>query len=245
MKLVHVQIFAAAMAVGFVGSSLAAMSVASSKRELERKLSKAEADRDSARKAAKTPADLLKPKTGARDVEAENKQLLDRVRGLEKRVKDLEKDNDQLKKSLGQAIAAAPAPKPAPGGGGLGGLPQPPAAATEAPATGQGATPPPPPPPPGQNPWGASEDTELDEMTTELKGSPEQREQWKRFIIDGQNEFEQRLIEASKSGERDILVIERIGEEVSARTQSKIDQTLFPEQKVKFAALMRRKRGEQ
>ncbi len=92
--------------------------------------------------------------------------------------------------------------------------------------------------------WGASEDGELDEMASVLKLNPEQREVVKRIIMDGQSEFERALIALGQSGERDITAIERIGEDISRRTQERIRQVLYPEQQAAFRELMQQKEGE-
>jgi hypothetical protein len=88
-----------------------------------------------------------------------------------------------------------------------------------------------------------SEDQELDEMASRLSLTPEQREKVKKIILDGQNEFERKLIAAAKGGVAGPEGIEKIGEEVSTATQKRIDEILFPEQKAKFAEFVKEKRA--
>ncbi len=90
--------------------------------------------------------------------------------------------------------------------------------------------------------WGTSGENELDELASVLKLNPEQREEVKRIIMDGQQEFERALIAISQSGERDARAIERVGDEISKRTQERIDGILYPEQKEPFREIMRKKR---
>jgi hypothetical protein len=235
MKLLYVQIFAAAMATTTVGAGVGVMSAVAAKKETERKLEKAESELKKGRGAAPITA----PKTpGEADAEKEKRELAGRVRDLETRLKALEAENKALKDKLALGAGAAPG-KPVPGGS-LGTAAPPNAVVVE--DRGRDLAPPPPPEPQndGNNPWGAAEDSQLDEMAAVIKLNPEQREAVKTIILEGQNEFERLLIEASQKGERDITIIEKIGEQVSKKTQSRIEQLLYPEQKPKFAEYMRR-----
>lgn len=250
MKLVHVQIFAAATAIGFVGTGIGMMATHAAWKDAERRLAKLEADQKSSR--PKGPPLLLDPTKrgqGGVDLATENKDLTqklktaqDKVRTLEARIATLERENADLKKAVAVAGAAA---KPVPGSAYGAAAPPPPVDMTALGPGGRDVAPPPPPDPGNAEPWGAAEDSELDEMAAVLQLNPEQREHVKKIILDGQNEFERLLIEASQSGERDIMIIERIGEQVSKQTQGKIDQILFPEQRGKFAELMRKKEAGQ
>jgi Spy/CpxP family protein refolding chaperone len=100
---------------------------------------------------------------------------------------------------------------------------------------------PPPPEPPYNEEWGASEDGELDEIASVLKLTPEQRAQTREFIITAQNDFIKALAEAGAAGEKDITIIERIGEQFSRRTKEQIRGILKPEQYAAFDDLMRQK----
>ena len=221
---------AAAAIIGFCGTGLAAMNLYGSKKEADRKVASLEKELKDLRTSKSAP---LVKKGGGPDLAKENHDLAERLKSLQVEVDRLRAENAQLKTGLAkvaeQALARAPAAAPA-----------------AAPPLVAAAPPPPPPPAASDSPWGASEDSELDEMANTLKLNQEQREQTRKIILEGQNEFETKLMEVSRSGtEHDVLAIERIGEEVSNRTQARIDQILFPEQKSKFADLMKRKREGQ
>ncbi|MHC4390739.1 MAG: hypothetical protein ACYS22_05390 [Planctomycetota bacterium] len=91
-----------------------------------------------------------------------------------------------------------------------------------------------PPAQPRTEPWGASAGSEIDELSKAVGLSKEQTAQVRQIILDGQQEFERRMIEAGQRGERDLGVIDRIGQEMAARTEQAIRQGLYPEQQRKF-----------
>src|SRR5688572_31956856 len=102
MKILHVQIFAAAMAVAFVGTGIGLMSVFSAKRAADGRAAKAESDLKTERARLAAIPSGRKPLIGI-DPEKEKRDLVGRVRTLEGRVKQLEAENEMLKKALAQA----------------------------------------------------------------------------------------------------------------------------------------------
>jgi hypothetical protein len=239
MRLLYVQVFAAVTAIGFVGSTIGLMSVAAAKREVERKLAKAEAELKGKPAPKGGGSSLVFQKKGGDSEKSMVEAQAKTIQSLSDRSRKLEGENEMLKRTLAELqkqLATAGAQKPIPGSAYGTGAP-PPEIVVGNKGEGRDLAPPPP-PEPSNEPWGASEDTELDEMAAALKLTPEQRDQTKKFIMDGQNEFERLLIEASNTGERDIMVIERIGKQVSDKTQGRIKQILFPEQIGPFEKLM-------
>jgi hypothetical protein len=85
---------------------------------------------------------------------------------------------------------------------------------------------------------------EMEEMSKDLRLTPLQTAAVRNAIIRGQHDFEQRLIEASNSGARDIEAIEKIGQEVSRRAQERISRILFPEQRASFDMFMEKAKAE-
>jgi hypothetical protein len=252
MKLLYVQVFAAAMTIGFAGTGFVAMNAVAKRKELERKL----AERDAHAKIAgggKAPAPAaggVKPKpAGGRDLEKENAEFARRVRDLELRVEGLKRENQTLREAAAKAAPSGPNPLAARISGGAPPNPNavPEIALTDAQRQALAQNPPRPVAggEPNAQPWGAAEDGEIDEMSRALKLNPEQRTEVKKIILESQNEFERRLIEASQKGERDITIIERIGDDVSQKTQQRIKQILSAEQQKPFDDLMREKEGKQ
>ncbi len=238
MKLLHVQIVAGVMAVGCIGSALGLMTTVAKKRDAERKLQTAEADLAAARGgkgAVTTPKKATGPSVpaapGAEFAAGRIKALEGEVKRVEAALRQAMAENEDLKKQLAGGKAV-------PGSAYGQGAPPP-----EIVVGGRDLAPPPPPGDPqtdGNNPWGAAEDSQLDEMAAVIKLDVAQREETKKIILDGQNEFERLLIEASKGGERDITAIEKIGEQVSKKTQARIEQLLREDQKGAFREYIRK-----
>jgi hypothetical protein len=240
VKTIHWQIYGAVATVGAVGALVLLLQASGTNSDLERQLARAK----------ERPAPAAAPAQTARQqapTESEDTALLrTRISQLERRVKDLSADNARLQKEnadLKAAVAAAShASTTADAGdsgaaGTSGGTAlQPLAMGDGAPASPTGAPPTiePTAPTPSGEPWGASEEGELDKLAGALNLDQPQREEVKRIILQAQNEFEKRLIEASQSGERDIMIIERIGEEVSKNTEQRIRQILRPGQQENF-----------
>jgi predicted nucleic acid-binding Zn-ribbon protein len=251
MKLMHWQIAVAVTTLTTVGAGLAYMQASGDRAALAERLARLE--RDEAKGVPAAPK-ALAPARGGRDLDRELAETSARCRKLENELKTLQAENarlkaenEKLKQQAGAATAAADGQK---------GLPaQPSPYAMPAPGTGEpdqvvgagGAIPTVnPQAPPGQvepagQPWGQAEDSEMDEMAAAVKLSPEQRQVIRQIIMDGQNEFERRLIEASQKGERDIRIIEQVGEEVSRKSKEKIRQVLYPEQLDPFEKYMKGK----
>jgi len=231
MKLLHLQIFAAAMAIGLVGAGVGAMQIHAGKQEADRKLAKAESDLKSLR-GATSLIGAGRPK-GGRDLEKENADLASRVRTLEARVGALERENALLKQSLQRSTEGPAHAKPIPGGGMTPSGPAPVAAGASDPgipiaAVDAGI---PSPPVDVNESWGASEDSELDEIAAIVKMSPEQRDKTRDLIRDGQNKFLRLLQEAGAAGEKDITIIEKLGNQVYQETRGGISSILRPEQR--------------
>lgn len=230
MKTLYLQIAIAVTSLGAVGGGLLYMQASGEAARLEEKVKQLEAAKD---RAPAKPA--AAPPSKGRDYEKEISELAARVRELEQtrraleaEAKRLRDENAALKTTLEQAkAAAAGAPAPAPAS--LAAQPPPPPMVVP-----EGA-------PPRPEPWGAAQDSELDELATVCKLNPEQREQVRIIITEGQNEFDQRLVELSRErGQaRGIEDIERIGEEVSKKVKERILQVLYPEQQQRFREFMR------
>jgi len=240
MQVLHVQILAGVMATGLVLTGLGAASIHAGKRESERKLAKAEADLKAAQASGADASGGARPKGGPRDLERENGDLASRIRTLESRAASLERENEMLREALKRS-QGTPAPisvGPAPRQGGSGLLasrpPPPPAPPAAQPAVGL--------PPAGvvsaapapDAPASAGEQTEIDEMAVSLKLVPEQRDELRRIWREHGDEFDRALTEANNAGNRDIMVIERIGAETRQRFDARVDQMLYPEQKERF-----------
>jgi hypothetical protein len=235
MKLIHCQIALAAAVVAAAGAGFAYMNAAS---ELKRARAQIE---EAQRAPAPKPSEPRKP---SRDFEAElrqanlhaeqlegaNRQLQKTVEDLKARVRDLQARLDAATPGASAQPSVAMAP-PAP----------PP------PVVRNPAAPPPPPPdaPPGEEPGtgrpGPAGNAEMRELVEAVKLTPEQAEAARKIIIDGQAEFQQRMIDAGRRGERDVHVIEQIGNEISKELESRIQQLLTPEQQQPFRDYMRSK----
>ena len=239
MKLLHLQFFAGVMAVGLVGAGLGAMTIHASKQESERKLAKAEGDLKVLRNLGGPigPVKAPKPAAGV-DYAKENAELAKRIRALEQRVQELERENAMLKEAIAKSGSQPAHQKPLPG------TPLPEASLAGGP---QGQPIPvvdpsvPPPPPVDMNEtWGSAEDTELDEIVAIAKMSPEQRDQTRQIIRDGQAKFLKMLQDAGAAGEKDITIIERIGRQVYDESRAGIGQILRPDQRAAFEEYLRK-----
>lgn len=239
MKLLHVQIFAAAMAVGFVGTGIGLMSVAAQRREAARRLERAEADLKAARAAA--AKSVVRP-GGKRTADAPPPpDASGRIRALEARAAQLERENEQLKKAL--ELALKNQQKAIPGSAyGQGAPPPEIAAGSRGP---EAVSTPPPPPEPGED-WGAAEASEIDELAAVCKMNPEQRAATQNITREEQTAFNNELIELDRQGRgvRGIEDIEAIGRKYSERIEARIRQLLYPEQVPLFEEYLRKQRAE-
>lgn len=239
MKLLHLQIFAGVMAVGLVATGLGAMTIHSSKLEVERKLLKAEGDLKSLRSLGGPIGPVKAPKApaGGVDYAKENAELSKRIRALEQRAQELERENATLKDAIAKAGSQPAHQKPIPG------TPMPEGTTL---AGAQPSVPvvdpsvPPAPPVDANETWGSAEDTELDEIVAIAKMSPEQRDQTRQIIRDGQSKFLRLLQEAGAAGEKDITIIEKIGRQVYDESRAGINQILRPDQRAAFDEYLRK-----
>jgi hypothetical protein len=231
MKLLHWQLAVAASALAAAGLGLGWMNDRS---QLRRQM---ETLRAPAKDAPAPKAGAPKPAT--RNFEKEVQDLTQRLRERDREIASLRAESERLKKAAaapapGLVAAAAPDPK-APA--------KPPAPQPPLPPE---AGPPPSPPgaaaagsqPPQGQPWGQAQDSEMDELANALKLNAEQRDAVRKIILDGQMDFEKRLIAIGQKGERDINAIEREGDAVSQRVRSQIKQILYPEQQTLFDGYM-------
>ncbi|MFC1707146.1 hypothetical protein ACFL59_10075 [Planctomycetota bacterium] len=239
----------AVLAVLFVGSLLLTLSVKSGMRGLERDVARLRKELSEAK--GKSPK-VEKP--ADRSLEQRLARARDTLQTVQKERDALRRENKALKRALAHAAGAksgmelsAPPAKPIPGTPMPIGLEPTGRPGSLAGTPGGPVAPPPikaPPPAPRGEPWGPSTDNEMDELAAAVKLTPEQREEVKQLIMNGQDEFERRLIEAGQTGVRDISAIEEIGQEVSKQTEDRINQLLYPEQRQAFGEYMRHLQGE-
>lgn len=228
LQLLHWQVAVAATTLATVGVSLAWMN---DRAQLRRELAtlKAPAVKEAPPKLRLTP----KPA----NVDREILDLRTKVGTLERQVAALKQENERLRKELAELKAKAGAPTAAAPGKTLPQAPSPlasnppPLPEGDRPAAGA----------PQQQPWGASEDSEMDEMSQALKLNPEQKDAVRKIVMDGQLDFEKRLIALGQKGERDINAIEREGDAVSQKVRERIRQVLYPEQVNLFDGYMKTK----
>ncbi|GIW71704.1 MAG: hypothetical protein KatS3mg102_1246 [Planctomycetota bacterium] len=246
MRLLHWQIFGGLATVGCAAALLGVVQLMGTNRELERRLERLEKAPAAAAPARPLPAPA---RTGAGTSESELVLARARAERLEAERSELERElaalraeNAQLKEALArlqhEAAGSPPGTGPALAGNPVPAGPPPSEPALAPPAPPAAGAHPVPPPSPSGEPWGASQEGEIERLAGALGLDQQQREEVRRAIIQGQNEFERRLIEASQAGERDITIIERIGEEISRRTEQRIRQLLRPEQLERFERYM-------
>jgi hypothetical protein len=246
MKLIHAQIYGAIVSILLVGTLLFAMSLKQDLRKERRNLADLGDKAAEQERAAKARA-----AGGGGDKPADRQQLELELAALRQRLDSLTAERDRFLREAERLRAelavrgGAAGPGPALPGtlAGLGPQVPPPPSPEGFPDAPPG--PPPvmaPPPAPRHEPWGASEDVEMEAMAKALKLEPQQKDQVRLIIMDSQNEFERRLIEASQRGEGDISLLERIGEELSKKTEQRIRQILFPGQQRDFDDYMQKLR---
>jgi hypothetical protein len=198
------------------------------------------------------PPHKAAPKPQRRDSEKEVSELSTRVRLLEAKQTSLlaardrlRAENDRLKSAAAPATAALPNPnKGLPGADPLATRPAEPYTAPP------GYPPPPGTPAPmeggGEVAWGAAEASEMEELSAAVGLTPEQREPVRLAIVEGQQEFERRLIELGQQRGNDkntdmMKEVEKVGDEVYKKTYARIFDMLTPEQQKRFAEYMNKK----
>lgn len=95
--------------------------------------------------------------------------------------------------------------------------------------------------PPPQPAAPEGEDPQYAEMSKAVGITPEQAPQVKKIIAEGQDEFERRLAEITRSSAVEVQAIEKLGDAVAKKTEERILEILTPEQKPRFKAYLKEK----
>jgi hypothetical protein len=239
LRPLHLQVAIAVFGLAAVGLGMGAMHAAGERDRLKEQYEREKERRDRAAGGAKA---AVSPRAPARDFEKEAAELSKRVRELEAAISPIEAEvgrltaeNERLERESGGAASRGSTPRAAP-------APAPPG---PPPAVAEDSIEPAPRGIPGglaRDPWGPSDESQLDDLAARLKLNPEQRAEVKKIVVEQKRAHGERIREimaaAAQSGnpdpDRTHGEVQRATEAIWKQTQERIRQLLFPEQAAEY-----------